>query len=472
MRNMSITKMPISRFFIGLLSCCIFFLMSCDKEDDGNSDFNLDQPVQLTTFNIEGVQGSIDQNAGTIVFQLPYGISVNNIIPEISLPDGATINPGLNEAISLAQPVTYTVVNGNVYKDYTVSAKVNKPISSFSINGSQGSVNDNTNSISVTLQGDGVDITSLQPEITLTEGVSTDLDFTSPMDFTEPVSFTVTGQGNSETYTINVSTPNNGSKIAFLGIAATRFEIANPDEKAASDWFFSTYGNAEYISFQDIKDGAQLDYSVIWWHNDSSMELPGIALENTVVEKIKTFYSNGGGLLLSTFAARYVETLDLVPGGKGPNNVFGDFLPNGFVDDNNSWGISFKTRAEHPIFQGLETFEEGKAKFLEKGTFRLNHTAWWFLPEWGGYGNGEGWREQTGGINLASEDWDNTLDGRVAIAEFPSESSEGNAIVIAFGAYDWHNETNAEGVPSAPNGFLSNIQQLTRNSIDYLEGDE
>ena len=472
MRNMSIRKMPISRFFIGLLYCCVLFLMSCDKDDDGNSSFDLDEPVQLTSFSIEGVDGSIDQNEGTIKFQLPYGISINNIVPNISLPDGATIDPGLEEAISLAQPVTYTVVNGNLYKDYTVSAKVNKPISSFSINGSQGSINDNTNSISVTLQGEDLDIANLQPEITLTESVSTDLDFTSPMDFSEPVLFTVTGQGTSETYTITVSTPNSGSKAAFLGIASNRSEIVDPDEKAASDWFFSTYGNAEYISFQDIKDGAQLDYSVIWWHYDSSMELPGIALENTVVEKLKTFYSNGGGLLLSTFAARYVEALDLVPDGKGPNNVFGDFLPNGFVDENNSWGISFKTRTEHPIFQGLETFEEGKAKFLEKGTFRLNHTAWWFLPEWGGYGNGEGWREQTGGINLASEDWDDTLDGRVAIAEFPSESSEGNAIVIAFGAYDWYNETNADGVPSAPNGFLSNIQQLTRNSIDYLEGEE
>ncbi len=472
MRNMNIIKTPICRFFSAILFCCLFLLTACEKEDDGNSTFDIDEPVQLMAFNIAGVTGEIDQNAGTIQFQLPYGISLNSITPVISLPEGATITPGLDEAISLAQPVTYTVVNGNLYKDYMVSAKVNKPISSFTINGNQASINDNTNSISVTLQGEEVDVTNLQPGITLTEGVSTNLDFNSPMDFSQPVSFTVTGQGSSETYTITVSTPNSGSKMAFLGVAASRSEITDPDEKAAADWFFSTYGSAEYLSFQDIKDGESLDYSVIWWHYDSSMELPGIALDGAVTEKLKTFYADGGGILLSTFAARYVEALDLVPDGKGPNNVFGDFLPNGFVDENNSWGISFKTRTEHPVFQGLETFEEGKAKFLEKGTFRLNHTAWWFLPEWGGYGNGAGWREQTGGINLASEDWDDTLDGRVAIAEFPADDSDGNAIVIAFGAYDWYNETNADGVPSAPNGFLSNIQQLTRNSIDYLEADE
>jgi len=456
-------------FFYGIAAIFLLALSACEKEDD-NSDFDMDAPVQIVSFSIDGSEGVIDQSLGKITFQLPFGTSLIDVVPEIDLPGGATITPNLEEPVSLLQEMKYVVVNGNVYKEYMVSAKVNKPITSFSLNGTQASINYNNNTISLTLEGD-VDITALQPEITLTEGVTTDLNLNSTMDFSQTVSFTVTGQGQTETYTIDVSTPNSGSKIAFLGIANVRAEITNPDEKAASDWLFSNYQNVEYISFQDIVDGANLDYSVIWWHFDSSLDLPEVAFNATVTDKLKTFYAEGGGLLLTTFAARYVEALGLVPQGKGPNNVFGDFLPNGFVDENNSWGISFKTRTDHPLFQGLETFEEGKAKFLEKGTFRINHTAWWFLPEWGGYGDGSGWREQTGGINLASEDWDDTLDGRVAIAEFPDETTEGNAIVIAFGAYDWYNETNADGEQSAPNGFLLNIHQLTRNTIDYLEGE-
>jgi len=453
---------------VSIAAVFVFALGACEKEDD-NSDFVIDTPVQIASFSINGSEGEIDQNSGKIIFQLPYGTSLLNIVPEIDLPQGATITPGLGESVSLIQEVKYIVVNENVYKEYMVKASVNKPIASFSINGSQTSINNINNTISLTLQGD-VDITALQPEITLTEGVTTDFNLNSTMDFSQPVSFTVTGQGQTETYTINISTPNTGSKVGFLGTASVRAEITDPDEKAASDWLFANYQNVEYISFQDIIGGANLDYSVIWWHYDSSIDLPEVAFNATVTEKLKTFYSEGGGLLLTTFAARYVEALGLVPQGKGPNNVFGDFLPNGFVDENNSWGISFRTRTDHPLFQGLETFEEGKAKFLEKGTFRLNHTAWWFLPEWGGYGDGAGWREQTGGINLASEDWDDTLDGRVAIAEFPDDNATGNAIVIAFGAYDWYNETNADGDQSAPNGFLSNIHQLTTNAIDYLEG--
>jgi hypothetical protein len=59
--------------------------------------------------------------------------------------------------------------------------------------------------------------------------------------------------------------------------------------------------------------------------------------------------------------------------------------------------MSFVGNENHPIFDGLQTYESGKAKLLEKGTFRQNHTAWWFLPDWGGYINGAGWRTQTGG---------------------------------------------------------------------------
>lgn len=456
--------------FTIIASVFLIALSSCDSDND-NSDFILDVPVQIDSFSINGTAGDINQNSGEIIFQLPYGSSLTNIVPEINLPEGATITPSLGESISLIQDLEYIVVNGNVYKDYLVKADVNKPINSFSINGSQASINDINNTISLTLQED-VDITALQPEIALTEGVTTDLNLNSSTDFSQPLSFTVTGQGQTETYTINISTPNTGSKVGFLGTASVRAEITDPDKKAASDWLFANYQNVEYISFQDIIGGANLDYSVIWWHYDSSIDLPEVAFNASVTEKLKTFYADGGGLLLTTFAARYVEALGLVPQGKGPNNVFGDFLPNGFVDEDNSWGISFRTRADHPLFQGLETFEEGKAKFLEKGTFRLNHTAWWFLPEWGGYGDGAGWREQTGGINLASEDWDDNLDGRVAIAEFPHDNETGNAIVIGFGAYDWYNERNADGAQSAPNGFLSNIHQLTRNAIDYLEGQD
>jgi hypothetical protein len=256
--------------------------------------------------------------------------------------------------------------------------------------------------------------------------------------------------------------------VAFLGTAATRSGITNMDEVTASNWLFDNFPGAKYISFESIQNGADLsDIDVIWWHFDSAANLPSVAYNPTVTNALKNFRTNGGNLLLTSFASQYVDALGIVPSGKGPNNVFGDFPPNGFVDGN-SWGMSFVGHEGHPIFQGLTTFESGKANLLQSGTFRLNHTAWWFLPEWGGYNNGEGWRNQTGGTNLASEAWDNELNGRVTIAEFPNTSTNKNVIVISMGAYDWYNETNSSGVPSQANEFITNIKLLTQNSINYL----
>jgi hypothetical protein len=38
------------------------------------------------------------------------------------------------------------------------------------------------------------------------------------------------------------------------------------------------------------------------------------------------------------------------------------------------------------------------------------------------------------------------------------------------GAYDWYNEADASGNPSQPNAFITNIQTLTQNSLNYLIG--
>lgn len=316
---------------------------------------------------------------------------------------------------------------------------------------------------------EGTNLTALQPVIEMASGVSINPASGTMINFSSPVQFTVSNSNLTEIYTAKVTTPVSGPTVAFLGTAATRTGLTNPDEIAASDWLFGKFSGAVYVSMADVASGAAnlTGINVIWWHFDSATALPGDALNANVTSKIKTYLNAGGNILLTGFAAQYVDALGIVPSGKGPNNVFGDFLPNGFVDANNDWGISFQGNEAHPVFDGLLTYESGKANFLQKGTFRLNHTAWWFLPDWGGYVNGAGWRTQTGGNNLASEAWDNTLDGRVAVAEFPGGTANKKCITISMGAYDWYNETS-NGTPSQPNGFLDNIKKITENSLNYL----
>ena len=356
-----------------------------------------------------------------------------------------------------------SVINGNIYKDYQVDVTTNKPILSFVINDLTANINHNSRMITLTVP-EGTDLTQLQPIIELSEGVSISPASGTTLDFSNPVAFTVSGNGLSEDYTAVVSTPVDGPVVAFLGTAATQGGISNQDEIAASNWLFENYEGAMYLSFTDIVNGATLEnIDVLWWHFDSAVNLPTIALGSDVVSALQNYIANDGNLLLTTFASQYVEPLGIVPSGKGPNNVFGDFLPNGFIDGND-WGMSFVGHEDHPVFVGLESYAPGKANLLQAGTFRLNHTAWWFLPDWGGYGDGQGWRDQTGGSNLASEAWDDGLNGRVTIAEFPGGTSDITSMIISMGAYDWYNENDTDG----NNGYIDNIKILTANSIDYL----
>ena len=451
---------------VSLILALIYMVSACENSFE-NDGFDVNSPSNVTSFKINGVAGQIDQKTGKINVTMPYGSDITAVKPEIVLQAGATSNLDIKVSVNFTSPVTFRVTNGNLYKDYTVTTVVLSPIKSFKINGIAATINDISKTITMTLP-EGTNLGTLQPVIELTDGVSISPASGTTIDFNNPVTFVVTSNGKSVNYTANIGVPVTGLVVVFLGTAATRAEITNIDEVTAADWFFSTFSGAKYISFGSVENGADLnDVDVIWWHFDSATNLPAIAYKPAVTTALKNFRANGGNLLLTSFASQYVDALGIVPSGKGPNNVFGDFPPNGFVDGN-SWGMSFKGHENHPIFEGLTTYETGKANLLQSGTFRLNHTAWWFVPEWGGYVNGEGWRNQTGGTNLASEAWDNNLDGRVTIAEFPNSATNKNVVVISMGAYDWYNETNSSGVPSQANEFINNIKLLTQNSINYL----
>lgn len=446
-----------------LLTASLLMFAACRKEKD--SDFNITADVQIKKFSINNSVGEIDQKTGTILVGVPFGTSLTALTPIAELPAGATSLPALTSTLNFTGDVKYRITNGNLYKNYTVKVSVVPPIKSFKINGVAGTIDHANKSITVLLP-DGVDLRSLSPQIELQPGVTITPGSGVAKDFTNSVPYTVSLGNASAVYQVTVIS-NSINEYAFLGLAATRATITDPDEKAAADWFFINYPAADYISFQSIETGRKIsNYKVIWWHFDEAQDLPAATLTPAVTGALKTFRSNGGNLLLTAFATRYVEALGIVPQGRGPNNSFGDFGTGGWVEQNNNWGISFRTREGHPVFAGVETYEPGKAYLLEKGTFRQNHTAWWFLPDWGGYGNAATWRDQTGGINLASESWDDNLDGRVGIAEWKTQN-DANVIVIAFGAYDWYSEPLNGG--STTNAFIGNIRRITKNSIDYLK---
>ena len=129
MRNFIYTNW--TKYF--LILALIFMVSACEDSFDNNG-LAVDSPSNVTSFKIKGVTGTIDQKTATIAVTLPYGTDITAVNPEIILEEGATSNLNLNSAINFTNPLKFRVVNGNLYKDYTVNVKVLSPIKSFKIN--------------------------------------------------------------------------------------------------------------------------------------------------------------------------------------------------------------------------------------------------------------------------------------------------------------------------------------------------
>lgn len=458
------TKIFLKKTWLIILACMV--IIACKKT---NSDLKLNTDATMSSFAVSGANGSINATTHVITIVLPFGSDITKVAPQIKIAGGATVTPASGQLVDMSLPVTYQVINGNIYNNYIVQATVQPAFTSFKIDTVSGVVNDVTHTVTVTMPP-GSKVNNVAPTISLSPGLTISPSASTAQDFTKPVNYTVTSSVASVTYSVNVTVQAAIPYIAYLGVASNRAGITNPDEKAAADWLFTNYTHAVYISFDQVNSGAVnlSKYKVIWWHYDSSQALPDISNWSNVLTALKAYYAAGGNFFFTTYAVEYLPSLGIVPAGKGPNNVFGDSSPG--IDPNNDWGMSFTGNEANPLFQGLTltTAKPSTAYLLGKGTERENHTAQWKVSDWGGYGNTAGWNAQTGGTALASTDG-STTDNTVNIAEFLSKNNSGKTIVINMGAYDWYNEPDqSTGTPSIPNVYLPNIQKLTANALSIL----
>lgn len=83
----------------------------------------------ITAFSIDGCQGVIDDDAGTIQVTMPLGTDTTSLIPSVSVSSGATVTPVSGAAVNLSAPVTYTVSNSRGSRTYTVTVVLEKSIS-------------------------------------------------------------------------------------------------------------------------------------------------------------------------------------------------------------------------------------------------------------------------------------------------------------------------------------------------------
>lgn len=85
--------------------------------------------AKITAFSVLGVDGVINQSAGTITVTLPAGTNVTAVAPSVTVTAGAVVSPVSGEVVNLTAPVVYTVTLGEDTSSYTVTVKYERSVS-------------------------------------------------------------------------------------------------------------------------------------------------------------------------------------------------------------------------------------------------------------------------------------------------------------------------------------------------------
>lgn len=263
------------------------------------------------------------------------------------------------------------------------------------------------------------------------------------------------------------------NKYAFLSTAATVSAIQDDDEKAAAEWFSSNYTSGSFIPVSQIKANQVnlSEYDVIWIHIDNTTgEIPADFKDTQVLNSIKSYYQNGGNLLLSIHATHYLADLGRINQNRKPT-IIG--IGNG-ASNEDVWGINPNigmtyNYSSHPIYS-MVTFsndiEEHPIIPLLTAGHKEDHNCMWDLNAFGYAENVVDAFEQENTATVLGT-WGQVTDFCCAgLVEFnPTSQYKGKCIAIGLGAYEWAQN-------SGTNGCLKNIKQLTQGIFEYLSETE
>jgi P2-related tail formation protein len=231
-------------------------LAGCD--DNKRDSVNLDAKVDIASFVINGIAGTVDADKQLIDVFLPLGTDLTALTPVIELPDGAVTTPAAGTAVDFSlsefSAVDYHVMNGNLYNTYKVIVRDRVKITSFKIGASAGIINQDDHTISVKVS-EGTDITRLIPLLQYAEGSVITPTVGEAVDFTSPVTYTLTYKERIFRYTVTVA------------IGASVLVIFD-GEDGTNPWWSTGGANVEVPDWLDGSDGNK-GAATIWRDNEN-----------------------------------------------------------------------------------------------------------------------------------------------------------------------------------------------------------
>lgn len=371
---------------------------------------------RILSFSIGENAGVIDDAAGTITVDIgSQDGNIAGLAPNFVIADGTSVDVASGVSRNFTNPVTYTVQSNDGFtaKEYTVIVnQVPAPkITSFTIDGTTGVINNDDNTIYVLMPA-GTDLSNLSPIIEIPMGQTVDPISGTSQDFTNPIDYTVTNTENlTVTYTVTVEvqtvTP---TFYTFLGEQADIASLVDDDAQAAATWMQNTYGtDFKYIQISNITASEMADVKVAMLYYLTPLENVGYFASSTDVstllpaelhagaaqaEVLKNWVKLGGDMLIAGDATPFIFSLGRVPADfsqpREPGNYvyseFGCEGTGGCVDTGkpptDHWGLGMRPsnnsedRQGHPIFNGL-TFENGEYLGLQNSATREVRLIWW-----------------------------------------------------------------------------------------------
>jgi hypothetical protein len=119
-----ITTLYRSIFALALLAISF---TACKEDSLPGTGLDIDpgKSLLITDFQVPGADDAvIDETRRTITLTFPCGTDLNSLTPTITTSSGNALAPASGTAVNLSVPVEYTLVNGNLFSTWTVTASV------------------------------------------------------------------------------------------------------------------------------------------------------------------------------------------------------------------------------------------------------------------------------------------------------------------------------------------------------------
>lgn len=179
-----------------LSSALGLIMLSCSNDDDNVTDVVPDiAEAIIRSFEANGEFADINHTTATITKTLPSGTDLSNLLVNMTLPEGTTVDPASGSTLDFSSgPVIFTTNAANgASREYTatLAAFGDPKILSFSIGENMGIIDDTAGTITVDIGSQDGDITSLTPNFVIADGTTVDVASGVSRNFTNPVTYTV-----------------------------------------------------------------------------------------------------------------------------------------------------------------------------------------------------------------------------------------------------------------------------------------